>query len=216
MKIGLVFANVNFSTQAITIWTFDIFLSEFFCFPSWLLRVWDLSFTFTYFTWDPGHTWPSQRFVWFLLFWTYWFCSRGSEHIIKGFFCRTRSGLWINYACAFNSLVMALFRLISCKECNYKTGDKCWLYGRMTLGQQLKKTGEGLWELSPMVDDGLTTSLSLNHHTRSWTLAFCWQISRIADYLNAIEQKLIFTQPIQKVLIGRIDYLIQHRLAISW
>jgi len=29
----------------------------------------------------------------------------------------------------------------------------------------IKKTCEGLRELSSLVDDGLTTSLSLNHHT---------------------------------------------------
>jgi hypothetical protein len=51
---------------------------------------------------------------------------------------------------------------------------------------------------------------------KTFIFAFDWQISRVADYLNAIEQALFFTLPIQKVLIGRIDYLIQHRLDISW
>ena len=56
IKIGLVFADVNFSTETITIWTFDIFWSEVYCFPCWLLRIWYLSFTFAYFTGSPWHT----------------------------------------------------------------------------------------------------------------------------------------------------------------
>jgi hypothetical protein len=39
--------------------------------------------------------------------------------------------------------------LVSCKMCNYKTGDKCWLYGKMTLGEQLKKRLRGCENYRP-------------------------------------------------------------------